>query len=381
MAGETLFGDTLRGIFSRRLNRFLVQCHIGDRLVTAHLPNPGRLWEILIPRRELILTVGTGRTPYQVAAAVCGDDVILLHTQKSNDVTASLIKAGKVPGFEGAEIACREFRWGEHRFDFLLARNGEEVIVEVKSCTLMGRELAMFPDAVTSRGRRHLEALAALVEEGRRCSVIFLIHALRPRYFLPDYHTDYAFARAFQACRGRLSFIALRIAWTEDLRLRDGVEEALIPWDILHRECRDGGCYILIISLKHERRIRAGSAGVLLLPPGYYLYVGAARWGLTQRVANHLRTGSKGPRGCIDHLCREADSRRALFIRTADDLEGKLVSSIGTIAEDVSARFPSSPCSEPIHLFYMAGDPLQREDFLRIISYYRMDRFFSGGRL
>jgi DNA-binding sugar fermentation-stimulating protein len=65
---------------------------------------------------------------------------------------------------------------GHSRFDFLLERNGRPFYLEVKSCTLVGRSIAMFPDAVTARGRRHLEELADMGRRGTPCGVLFLIH-------------------------------------------------------------------------------------------------------------------------------------------------------------------------------------------------------------
>jgi len=74
---------------------------------------------------------------------------------------------------------------------------GDPFVLEVKSCTLFGNSIAMFPDAVTVRGRRHIEELAALAVRGTAGGVVFLVHTPRVRYFLPDYHTDLTFARTF----------------------------------------------------------------------------------------------------------------------------------------------------------------------------------------
>jgi hypothetical protein len=67
------------------------------------------------------------------------------------------------PGLGKARILRSEVRMGRSRFDFLLQEKGEEILLEVKSCTLVGNKAAMFPDAVTERGTRHLEELARLV--------------------------------------------------------------------------------------------------------------------------------------------------------------------------------------------------------------------------
>ena len=78
----------------------------------------------------------------------------------------------------------------------------------------------MFPDAPTERGRRHLEGLAALASQGTPGGVLFLIQSAAVRGFLPDFHTDPAFAETFAACAPRLRVRALGVDWTPELSLR-----------------------------------------------------------------------------------------------------------------------------------------------------------------
>jgi len=119
----------------------------------------------------------------------------------------------KDPGLEDATITRAEVQVGQSRFDFLLKRGGRPFYLEVKSCTFVGRSIAMFPDAVTARGKRHMEELAAMSRRGIACGILFLVHWPHARFFLPDYHTDLEFARTFIDVRKDLVIKAMALTW------------------------------------------------------------------------------------------------------------------------------------------------------------------------
>ncbi len=343
----------------------------------AHLPNPGRLWELLIPGRVVTLVknpvLPERATPLTAVAVVREGVTVLLHTQKSNDVVHFLLEERQIPGLETAEILKREFTLGGSRFDFLLKEGNEKILLEVKSCTLFGASLAMFPDAVTARGRRHLLELAAHTRNGYRCGVIFVIHSSHPGFFLPDYHTDYAFSQTFQEKKDLLFYRALRISWQNDLRLDRGIQEASIPWPLLARECRDQGSYLLLLTIPAGITISVGSLGRIHFPTGYYLYAGSAKRNLAKRLDRHLRK-RKNFHWHIDYLRDRASSCLALPFRTQDDLEHVLAAALGKIADWTIPKFGASDCSCPSHLFGTAANPLYRPDFLELLQYFRMDR-------
>jgi sugar fermentation stimulation protein A len=143
----------LKARFIRRPNRFLVVCDLGGKTVEAYLPNPGRLWELLFPGRILYLVRRppdpSKSTEYTALAVEHEGRPILLHTHLTNDVVATLLAARQLPGFETASVIRREAPAGASRFDFLLEKDGREFFLEVKSCTLFGSRIAMFPDAGT----------------------------------------------------------------------------------------------------------------------------------------------------------------------------------------------------------------------------------------
>ncbi len=196
--------EILKAKFLERPNRFLIRCTAkGLGVIDAHLPNPGRLWELLIPGANLYLSSDAGskrdralkrKTSYTALAAERKGFPILLHTHLTNQVARYLIEAKSIPSLDEAEIVRQEVSLGKSRFDFLLKENGADLYLEVKSCTLFGNGVAMFPDAVTERGRRHLLELAEMGRNGIRAMILFVVHYPHVEWFMPDFHTDYEFS-------------------------------------------------------------------------------------------------------------------------------------------------------------------------------------------
>jgi len=372
-----LFPHLITGTFIRRLNRFVIECDIGSRAVSAHLPNPGRLWELLLPGRTLSL-VDNGEMPgrkmrYTAVAVERSDTPVLLHTQRTNTVVRWLIEHKKIPGMERAHIVKAEAPAGRSRFDFLLTENDRPFYLEVKSCTLFGNRIAMFPDAVTVRGRRHLEELAALSRGGVRSAVIFVIHFPHARYFLPDYHTDLAFSRTFYELRNDLTYKALAVTWDKDLTLGTDIREVTIPWNMIAREANDGGSYIFILHLPLDTTLTVRKLGRVNFPKGYYLYVGSAKVNLSKRLERHLRR-KKNFFWHIDYLRDHADRCMALPIRASSPLEHDIAAALNTVADWRIPGFGSSDCSCNTHLFGMHDNPVDNYHFIDILINFRINR-------
>lgn len=377
MRSKRLFPNVMQGRFIRRLNRFVVECSLNGEVVAAHLPNPGRLWELLLPGRTVILVRNDavpGRSTVYTAVAVYREGMpVLLHTHMANTVVKFLLEKNKIRGLEHARIIKQEVAFGRSRFDFLLQKEEQQYVLEVKSCTLFGKRLAMFPDAITERGRKHLLKLAELAEGGLACGVIFVVHSPRARFFLPDYHTDFAFARTFSSLKDKLMYRAISVAWKEDLCLGDDIRELPIPWDILDREALDSGGYMLILHIPHDSNIPVGSLGNVSFPRGYYVYAGSAKTNLSKRIERHVRKRKKFF-WHIDYLRGYADRCIALPIRSHTSLEHTIADALSQIADWSIPGFGSSDCSCETHLFAMHENPLHSQEFLNTLQYFRMDR-------
>ena len=131
-----------KGRFIDRPNRFIVHVEIDDETVTCHLPNPGRLWELLYAGTTVwvrkVLTPGR-KTPYDVIGIERDGIPVLLDTQYNNDVAEALIREKRIPGWEDWSVLRREVAIEGSRFDLLLHRGEDLFFLEVKSCTLFSK--------------------------------------------------------------------------------------------------------------------------------------------------------------------------------------------------------------------------------------------------
>lgn len=243
-----------KGIFVQRPNRFVVHCQLPDRgTVVAHMPNPGRMGELLLPGATMYLTESDNperKTPFTAVAVERNGKSVFLHTHFNNTVARHLIEAGRIPGLKSARVVKAEAKHGNSRFDFLLEHQGAQRYLEVKSVTLFGNGIAMFPDAPTLRGRKHLTELATLATKKSKSIVLFLVHSLDCDYFIPDYHTDLPFAQTLYDLRHQLQIIPVAIGWTRGLQLKDETRLLPIPWAHTKRHFVDRG--VLVHVFEHE---------------------------------------------------------------------------------------------------------------------------------
>ncbi len=363
--------------FLDRPNRFVVRVETKDGVVSAYLPNPGRLWEILLPGTPLLLAESSGTLPYVVMAAKRSNEWILLHTHMANRAARHMLAKNLIPGLEGSELIRSEFAIGDSRFDFLLERDGQKILLEVKSCTLFGKEVAAFPDAVTARGKRHIEEMARLTMEGFKAFVLFIVNSLSPRVFIPDYHTDFDFATALANARDIIDIAPVAVRWDEELTMRVNPERLPIPWQIIDREMADSGAYMVIFELKEPKTIKIGSLGEISFCPAYYVYVGSAKKNLSARINRHSRK-RKNEHWHIDYLSSASKAIRLLPIRTQEDIECLLSKDLMGICDFAIPNFGASDCDCRSHLFGFLKDPIKCANFVNLLLYYRLDRPYRG---
>ena len=191
--------------FIRRLNRFLVEVSVKGKAgpVLAHLHDPGRLKELLLPDALLYLepadkTSGPRKTAF-TAALVKSDDVLVsINSILPNRFVEACLRAGAIHEFRDYTLASREVRHGRSRFDFHLMGAGIDILLEVKSVTLVQEGSALFPDAPTTRGTRHLRELLAARHQGYCGSVLFIVQRDDACELRPHRIIDPVFASTLQ---------------------------------------------------------------------------------------------------------------------------------------------------------------------------------------
>jgi len=363
-----------KGVFLERINRFSVKVKVYGKEHLAYLPNPGRLWELLIKGREVILSRNkSGKFPYTILGCIKDGYPVLLHTGLTNKIVKKLIEEGKIPFLRGHRIVKEEVRFNRSRIDFLLEekRTGEKLFLEIKTCSLFGKDVAMFPDAVSERGRRHLEELSGLTKYGYKAGCLFVVMKPDVKYFLPAYHFDFEFARTFLNLRRTINLWAISLKFKGYLEEPDEVKILNIPYDIIEKEAQNRGAYFLILETP-SRKIKIGSLGEICFKNGFYIYVGSARLNLFQRIKRHLRKRKKF-RWHIDYLTQVAKRIRAIPVMTSKNLECEMAEKLSFIAEETISGFGAGDCSCKTHLFYFSADPIKNEKFIEVLNFFMLD--------
>lgn len=193
------------GTFIKRLNRFAASVEINGKTETAHVPNSGRLRELLMPGRAVLLSPAANperKTRYTLKAVRHEGIWVSIDSTAVNDVIEDALKNGLLPQFGRIKELRRESVYKGSRFDFrILEENGRVCFLEVKSVTLVKNRVAMFPDAPTIRGRKHLMELIDAVKNGHRAMVIFCIQRPDANAFRPYDENDPAFGKALREAK------------------------------------------------------------------------------------------------------------------------------------------------------------------------------------
>ncbi len=165
--------------FVERINRFtaLIECD-GDRAL-AHVANSGRLSELLHPDNGMLVApapAASGRkTAYDLVLVEVDGVLVSLNARLPGALFQQAVEAGVLAEFGGYSRVEREVVYGESRLDLLLTGPQGSCYVETKSVTLVQDGVALFPDAPTARGSKHLRSLTAARREGTRAAIAFII--------------------------------------------------------------------------------------------------------------------------------------------------------------------------------------------------------------
>ncbi len=171
------------GTLERRYKRFLADIELDGETITAHCPNSGSMMGMKEPgSRVAVLHVPDPKRKLKWTWEMIEVDGTWVgcNTMRPNQIVEWAIREGHIPGLSADAGLRREVKYGNSRVDILL---GEDHYVEVKNTTLargpdadLPPGLGLFPDAVTARGTKHMEELAAVVAAGGQASLVFLVN-------------------------------------------------------------------------------------------------------------------------------------------------------------------------------------------------------------
>ena len=204
------------GTFISRPNRFIAHVKLEGQTVVCHVKNTGRCRELLIPGVKVILeyhpdAAAAGRkTEYDLIGVYKGGILINMDSQAPNRAAWEWLDAQEsIPGLPGwaPDSLQREVTHGDSRFDLAFTLNEingsgtRPAFMEVKGVTLETDGMAMFPDAPTERGIKHLHGLAKAVQEGYEAYVLFVIQMKGIQGFTPNDITHPAFGETLRQAR------------------------------------------------------------------------------------------------------------------------------------------------------------------------------------
>ncbi len=193
-----------KGIFKNRPNRFLGIVDIlknnKPRLTSTevHIHDPGRLQELLFPGNQVLLKRTSNpnrKTQWDLIAAKVNNMWVFTHSGYHREITEKILKDSNINPFGKLQDITPEVTIEHSRLDFLLTKSdGTKIYLEVKGCTLTQNGIALFPDAPTERGTRHLETLISLKSSNVDTAVLILVFRHDSTCFAPNRETDPKFA-------------------------------------------------------------------------------------------------------------------------------------------------------------------------------------------
>lgn len=193
------------GRFESRPNRFIAKIWIDGSLETVHVPNTGRLKELL-PKGARVLVSHHGeesrKTAWSLRFIHRKGLWVSMDSQLPNKVVEEALASGGLPELGPYEDFRSEAAYGKSRFDFRL-EGTPPVYLEVKGVTLEKDGWGYFPDAPTERGRRHLKELIEAVGKGYGAAVVFLNQNPHAKGFSPHDETDPAFGDQLRKAAAR----------------------------------------------------------------------------------------------------------------------------------------------------------------------------------
>lgn len=196
--------------FIERPNRFIIRCHLekNNEVVEAHLADSGRLTELLVPNKQVILRYVDNpkrKTKFSAVAVEQerGNGWVSINSTLPNELAKMAIENKLFPALANWQYVRSEYRKGNSRWDLLLQCDEKQMVVEVKGVTLIGEDgIGYFPDAVTKRGTKHITELQQIIgETGWEAAIIFVAQRDDIKEIKPAKHIDPWFSKALQEAK------------------------------------------------------------------------------------------------------------------------------------------------------------------------------------
>ena len=206
----------IKGKLIKRYKRFFVDVKLNKQIVTAHCPNTGSMKGLLDEGNDVYLLKHDDpkrKLKYGLEIIKAHKNLVGVNTHMANKIVNHGLNNNLIKELNNCEKIKPEVFFNEEtRFDFLVEKNKQKIFVEVKNVTLFrDKKTAEFPDAITSRGSKHLITLIDAIKKGYKSYLIFLVQIQNMEYFkiAKDIDNDY-FENYMRAKKAGVNFLAYR---------------------------------------------------------------------------------------------------------------------------------------------------------------------------
>ena len=178
----------VKGKLIKRYKRFFTDVKLNKEIVTAHCPNTGSMKGLLDEGNDVYLLPNNDpkrKLKYGLEIIKTRKNLVGVNTHMANRIAQHALENNLIDELKNSNLIKPEVFFNEEtRFDFLIERNKQKSFIEVKNVTLFrDKETAEFPDAITSRGSKHLLTLIDAIKKGYKTYLIFLIQIENMKYF------------------------------------------------------------------------------------------------------------------------------------------------------------------------------------------------------
>ena len=206
----------IKGKLIKRYKRFFADVKLGKEIVTAHCPNTGSMKGLLDENNEVYLLPNNDpkkKLKYGLEIIESRKNLVGVNTHLANRITQHALENNLIEELiDNDSIKPEVFFNKETRFDFLIEKKNQKSFLEVKNVTLFrDKKTAEFPDAVTSRGTKHLLALIDAINKGYKTYLLFLVQIQNMKYFKIAKDIDEEYYNAYlKAKKAGVNFLAYR---------------------------------------------------------------------------------------------------------------------------------------------------------------------------
>jgi len=194
--------NLVHGRLIKRYKRFLADVTLDNgEIVTAHCTNSGSMKSCLEENAEVYLSPVNDpkrKTKFTWEMIKINKDWVGINTGNPNKLAFDAVKNDEIEKLKGYTDVKREVKFEDSRFDVMAKNDSETCFIEVKNVTLKEGNYALFPDAVTSRGKKHLETLAKVKEKGMRAVMLYIIQRTDVEIFAPAKDIDPEYAESLK---------------------------------------------------------------------------------------------------------------------------------------------------------------------------------------